>query len=239
VGYKYAQTGPPFNFLGHISETQWAAFKQWVNTRAVNFPDVQVHHQIRAQQLRKTAGVLEAFYAKTNDQKLTPTQVNGSWPKEAWQPGTDGHFNYSYRDDHLSMVAVNKVKDNMQEQFERDDDGVFFMNHLRNIIESHEDNAQYAKDAQTLVTTQLSTVDNYFAQNQFQAVLVKDQSDQYKGGPRFRVHQLDEPTQWEKEQANHSAAGDPIQLKEPVDPGSSSGNTAPSTTGGITSQTGI
>ena len=172
---------------------------------------------MRAQQLRKTAGVLETFYSKLNDQKLTATFL-----KPAWQPGTNGHFGYIQREDQLPMVTVSKIKTRFREQLQRDDEGVFFMNHVRNLIENHEDNAQYANDIQSdtnkeNLQTLLKNIDTYFGQPQYEATLVKDQSDLYKGQPRFRVHQLDEPTIWELEQANHSVAGTPIQIK-PVDP---------------------
>lgn len=218
--YKYALPGPPFNFLGNFSETQRDNFKKWIDVRKANFPAITLHHRIRAQQLRKTAGILEAFYAeapKYNDQKLATT-----FQKPAWQPGINGHFNYAYRDDHLPMVAVSKVKSLFKEQLQRDEEGVFFMNHVRNLIEKHEDKAQFADDATSdtnkeNLKTLLQNIDTYFGQPQYQAALVKDKSDLYKGQPRFRVHQLDEPSQWELEQVNHSAADAPIQIKQ-VDP---------------------
>jgi hypothetical protein len=221
MAYKYALPGPPFNFLGNFSETQRDNLKAWVNARKSKFAAIQLHHQIRAQQLRKTAGVLEQFYANTNDQKLTPT-----FQKEAWQPGPYGHFNYAYRDDHIPMVTVAKLKTAMQAQFQRDDEGVFYMNLVRTIIEKHEDAAQYANDAVSStavnnVTQLLSDIDGLFAKNEYQAVLVKDQTDQYgsgaAAGPRFRVHQFDFPTQWELERMNHSSPQTPIQIKEAQD----------------------
>jgi hypothetical protein len=217
--YKYAQAGPPFNFLGNFSETQRDNFKKWIDARKANFPAIALHHRMRAQQLRKTAGILEAFYAnpQLNDQVLTTTFV-----KPAWQPGANGHFNYAYREDHLPMITVSKIKVLFKEQLQRDEEGVFFMNHVRNIIESHEDNAQFANDAQSVNNTDnlkalLASIDTYFGQAIYEATLVKDQTDKYKGQPRFRVHQLDEPTIWELEQMNHSPAGTAIAIKE-VDP---------------------
>lgn len=218
MAYKYALPGPPFNFLGNMSQTQATNFKTWVNARTSNFPAIQFHHQMRAQQLRKTAGVLEQFYATENDQKLTP-----SFQKAAWQPGPDGHFNFAYRNDHDPMVTVSQVKRVMQEQFQRDDEGVFFMNHIRTQIEKHEDAAQHANDAVNSsipdnVTQLLSLLDSYFARPEYQAVLVNDQTDTYgtgdNAGPRFRVHQFDEPTYWELRQMSHSDEGVAIQNKE-------------------------
>lgn len=212
MAYKYALPGPPFNFLGNFSETQRDNFKAWLNKRTANFPAIALHHRMRAQQLRKTAGLLEQFYANENDQALKPT-----FQKPAWQPGANGHFSYVYRDDHAPMVAVSKIKALFQEQLQRDDEGVFYMNFVRNLIEGHEDAAQFANDVQAdtnkeNLQTLLANIDSYFGQPEYEAALVKDQTDQYQGQPRFRVHPLDEPTIWELEQANHSAAGSPIQL---------------------------
>ena len=220
MAYKYALAGPPFNFLGNFSETQRDNFKAWINARTANFPAITLHHRIRAEQLRKTAGILEKFYTeapKYNDQKLATTFL-----KPAWQPGVNGHFFYAQREDHLPMVTVSKIKALFKEQLQRDEEGVFFMNHIRNLIESHEDNAQFANDVSSSANkenlqTLLQNIDTYFSQPQYQAVLVKDQSDQYKGQPRFRVHQFDDPPAWELEQVNHSAADTSIQIKQ-VDP---------------------
>lgn len=212
--FIYALPGPPFNFLGHFSETQRDAFKTWVNARTGKLPAIQLHHQIRAQQLRKTAGALEQFYSTVNDQSLTP-----SFRKESWQPGPSGHFNYPVSGDHLPMVTVGKIKSRFKEQLQRDDSGVFFMNHLRYIIERHEDEAQLNKDAgdSTItdnITQLLSNVDGFFAKVEYQQSLVKDQTDRYKGAPRFRVNQFDAPTQWELERMNHSTPDAPILIKE-------------------------
>jgi hypothetical protein len=73
------------------------------------------------------------------------------------------------------------------------------MNHLRNVIEKTEDKAQRANEATSNIQSLLTDIGNYFNQPEYQAVLVKDLSDQYQGQPRFRVHQLDAPTQWELE----------------------------------------
>lgn len=213
-GYKYAQAGPPFNFLGNFSETQRDAFKTWINARTANFPAITLHHRMRAQQLRKTAGLLEKFYADKNDQKLATTFL-----KPAWQPGPNGHFSYAFREDHLPMVTVSKIKTLFRPQLQRDDEGVFFMNQVRNLIENHEDAAQFASeivsaDNKENLQTLLKNIDTYFGQESYEAALVKDQTDRYKGQPRFRVHQLDQPTTWELEQVNHSAAGAPIRIKQ-------------------------
>lgn len=247
MAYVYANPGPPFNFLGNFSETQRDALKNWISARQDNFEEIQEYHQMRAQTLRKTAGILETFYkqrsARDNSYATSADQetlaVRNNW-KPAWQPGNDGHFHYSYRNDYLPMLAVSKIKTRFKEQLQRDDEGLFFMNHVRNLIENHEDLAQYSYDfvnspapapsgltgSGPVVTDTievdnlqqlLSLVDTYFAQPQYQAALVKDQSDQYKGEPRFRVHQFDEPTQWEKEQANHGSSNSPIKIKQ-IDP---------------------
>lgn len=212
MAYKYALPGPPFNFLGNFSETQRDNLKTWINDRTAKFPDITLHHRMKAQQLRKTAGLLEQFYAKENDQALKP-----SFQKPAWQPGKHGHFPYVYRNDFLPAVKMFKVKEYFQEQLQRDDEAVFYMNQIRTLIEGHEDAAQLANDVQDAnnvdnLKTLLADIDSYFGKPEYQAALVRDVSDQYKGQPRFRVSIIDEPTIYELEQANHSAAGSPIQL---------------------------
>jgi hypothetical protein len=202
--YKYSKPNSPFNFLGHFSETQRDNFKAWVTEKTQLSPKIQLHHQIRAQQLRKSAGLLEAFY--TN---LTP-----SFKKEAWAPGPDGHFLYPFQDDHAPMLTVSKVKERLQPQFQHDDEAVFQMNHIRLMIERAEDEAQYAKQASAEIPSLLQDIDGFFEKGQYETVLVKDKSDIYKDGPRFRVHQLDEPTTWEKEQRNRG--GGASVLKEPA-----------------------
>lgn len=208
MAYKYAYAGPPFNFLGTFSETQKNTFKVWLNARLTKFPDIQTFYQIRANNLRKTAGVLEQWYQTSNDEKLAPT-----FNKVEWQPGPDGYFVPTPRNDHIPMVTVSQIKKLYKEQLDRQDESVFHMNHLRNLIEKTEDLAQYANDAMTQIPDLEQQVESLFAQAQYQAVLVKDQTDQYAGQPRFRVNPLDAPTQYELEQHNRSVAGAPIRLK--------------------------
>jgi hypothetical protein len=211
-GYVYGYTGPPFNFLGHFSKTQQNAFNAWVRAREKNFPAIQQHFQIRAEQLRKTAGVLDQFYATLNDESLAPT-----FNKKPWKPGPQGHFNYPFRDDQLPMVAMSQIKDYMKEQFQRQDESVFAMNYIRNVIEKTEDKAEKAFQAMNATQFTNNTVENlitringYFSQPEYEAVLVNDQTDVYPAEttqPRFRVHQLDIPTQWEVEQMTSATAG--------------------------------
>jgi hypothetical protein len=219
-GYVYGYPGPPFNFLGHFSKTQQNAFNAWVRARENNFPAIQQHFQIRAAVLRKTAGVLEQYYATLNDETLAPT-----FKKEVWKPGPQGHFDYPNRDDQLPMTAMYQIKDFMKEQFQRQDEGVFQMNHLRNIIEKTEDRAEKAFQAlnsqfsSETVENLITRINGYFNQPEYEAVLVNDQTNVYPVGtskPKFRVHQLDIPTQWEFEQLTNApkGSGGSVDLKE-------------------------
>jgi hypothetical protein len=199
--YKYGFTGPPFNFLGHFCDSQYQAFKAWVNARTGQFSVIQQFHQARAAQLRKTAGVLEQFYSKTNDETLKPT-----FEKSPWKPGPDGWFGYVNRNDQLPMVAVAGVKDHLREWLQRQDEGVFAMNQVRHLIEKTEDRAQAASEANADMPVLFKKIESYFEMPEYAAVLVKDTTDVYPPGssqPRYRVHQLDAPTQWEKEQSSH------------------------------------
>jgi hypothetical protein len=214
--YKYARTGPPFNFLGHFSASQRDAFKEWATSRADNFSEISIHHRIRAQQLRKFAGAMEKFYASYNAQSLSPT-----FEKETWQPGKYGHFTYGVSEDHLPMVTMSKIKARYKEQLQRDEEAVFFMNHARHMVEVHEDAAQYALEFTDSNNTEnlnqlLSNIDHYFGQVEYQSVLVEDKDTKkfYKGEPYFRVHPFDPPTRWELEQANHSDPDTEIMLKD-------------------------
>jgi len=176
----------------------------------------QLHYQIRAQQLRKTAGALEQFYQTLNDDKLAAT-----FAKAAWQPPTTGYFQYAHRDDHLPMVAMGQVKTYLKDRLQRQDEAVFHMNHARNIIEKIEDKAQYQFDAKTQVPNLISQINGYFALPQYAPVLVKDQTDVYPTGsttPRYRVHELDNPTTFELEQHGRALPGGPVDLKETPQP---------------------
>lgn len=211
-GYVYGYTGPPFNWQGNFCTTQWNAFTTWVNARTGNFPAIQQFYQIRAAQLRKTSGVLEKFYATLNDEKLAPT-----FNKQPWKPGPQGHFNYPFRDDQLPGVAVGQIKEYMKDQFQRQDEGVWVMNQMRNIIEKTEDKAEKAFLAlnptqwtNETIPTLIQRINGYFGSPEYEAVLVMDQTNVYPSGsstPRFRVNQLDVPTQWEIEQTTFAPAG--------------------------------
>lgn len=210
-GYKYGYAGPPFNFLGHFCTTQWNAFQSFVGTSKANLPAIQLHYQIRAAQQRKTAGVLEKFYSSASP-VLAPT-----FTKIVWKPGPNGWFSYVQRDDHLPMVAISQIKDILQSQFQWQDEGVFQMNQLRNLIEKNEDRAQKANEGTGNIATLITAINGYFNKPEYQAALVKDQTDVYPTGttqPRFRVHQLDVPTQWEQEKHARTTPGGSVVIKE-------------------------
>lgn len=207
--FQYAYPGPPFNFLGTFTASQKDAFEAWVRTHVSNFPDILLFYRIRAEQLRKTAGLLEEFYLHDDPDKLAPT-----FQKASWQPGAQGHWVPAPRNDHVPMVYVSQIKGYMQPQFEHDDDAVFFMNHLRTVIERNEDEAQRSSEAQDAIDAALARIESLFSQPQYQSVLVDDvnPSNMYKGEPFFRVNALDGPTTWELEQHSKSTDGT-IRLK--------------------------
>lgn len=176
----------------------------------------QLHYQIRAQQMRKTAGALEQFYQTVNDDPLAAT-----FAKAAWQPPTTGYFQYAHRDDHLPAVTMGQIKTYLKDRLQRQDEAVFHMNHARNIIEKIEDKAQYQFDAKTQVPSLISQINDYFAIPRYAPVLVKDQTDVYPANsttPRYRVHELDNPTTWELEQHGRALPGGPVDLKETPQP---------------------
>lgn len=191
----YTRTGPPFNFLGRFSESQRDAFEAWVASHKGTLPGVESFYRVRAHQLRKTAGLLEAFHA------AQPAQLEPTFAKGEWKPAEGGHFLPTSRDDRLPADAMAVIKDRFQDQLAADDAAVFRMNLLRVRIESSEDLAQEAHDADALVTKKLQELRRYFADPHYQGVLVHDQSDLYEGEPRYRVHPLDPPTAWERSNA--------------------------------------
>jgi len=220
TAFKYAYAHPPFNFLGHFSASQWTAFQAWVAQRQGNFPNISLFYRIRAQQLRKTAGVLEQFYNTVNDQQLSPT-----FSKDLWKPGDNGHFTYPYDDDHLPMVMMSKVKLRFKEMLQRDEEAVFAMNHLRCVIEKNEDAAQDSYDFTQPSNTKsndtpdtlqplLAKINGYFSKPEYAAVLVDDVNTLYQGQPYFRVNQADTPTAYELFVMNHSDPSIPIAIKE-------------------------
>lgn len=188
----YGTPGPPFNFLGHMSQSQQTAFQTWTNIHTETLPQTQQFYQIRAQQMRKLAGALETYYSTLHEEILTP-----SFNKVEWQPGPDGYINYEYRNDQQPMVIVSNIKRVHKEPLQRQDDGVFFMNHVRRLIEKQEDLAQQAHDGQTEVPTHFAKLNTLFSQPQYNAALVKDTTDLFQGVSRYRVNQLDPPTPWE------------------------------------------
>jgi len=213
----YGYPGPPFNFLGHFSQSQWNAFNAWVNARIGYFGDIETFYQIRAQQMRRTGGLLEDFYATENDQPMKP-----SFMKEAWQPDPKGHFGYAFRNDIVPAVTMAKIKERFQEQLMRDDDGMFFMNHVRNQIERLEDEAQFASVATAETKQHISDINGFVLDPRFEAVLVQDLTDTYMGEPRFRWHQLNPPTAWERMVQQHGGTSTNSKENTPPAPAGTS-----------------
>ena len=189
----YWRSSPPFNYLGTFNTTQRLALQDWVAKAETNLTLIGKFHQVRAQQLRKSAGLLEDFNLKVDPRAMTPSFV-----KAAWEGDPDGHIAPTLRDDHMPANVMVKVKERFREVLAHDDESMFRMNWLRTRIEAEEDRAQLAYDAKDATTADFTQLSSMFADNAYQAVLVRDQDDQFQGEPRFRVHPLDLPTAWEK-----------------------------------------
>lgn len=203
-GYKYALTGPPFNFLGHLCETQKTAFWKWLDKRTPWQSDISEWYRIRAHQLRKTAGLLEEYYTSKYPDIQESEALSATFQKDPWKPGTQGHFTYINRNDQEPAVTVSRIKDRYVHMLQKDDEGVFWMNWLRTQIELNEDKATFHKEAPSDVVKLKTDLDGLFNQPEYENVLVKNESDKYKGEPRFRINPLDEPTIYEKELFSHS-----------------------------------
>jgi len=179
----FARTKSPFNFMGHMSEAQKLGFYSWLKARKDNFTAIKEFHQIRAQQLRKTAGLLEAFY---KPESLEPTFV-----KEPWSPSH--HFTYSCNDDIDPAKVVNYIKTRYKEQLQYDDEATFHMNWLRVQIERQEDLAQVASEAPMMIPKFQEQLDTMFNQPRYDSVLVLNSN-----ADKFRTNQMDEPTPAER-----------------------------------------
>jgi len=185
------RTSRPFNFLGHFSEKQYDTFVAWLGADArANQTRVEEFHRIRAQQLRKSAGVLEEFYKKKMDGLKT------TFDKAPWKPAKDGYFPYIERDDALPAAAMFDVKELLRDQLKLDDEGVFAMNFLRVQIERHEDAAEEAHERDAIVKARQGDIEGYFKEPQYVAVLVQDKSDPDHA---YRVSQREDPTTFERQ----------------------------------------
>lgn len=191
---QYSKLGPPFDFLGHLSESQKGEFYTWLNKRSPLLGDMSTWWSIRAQQLRKTAGAQEQFFKEKYDTPQTPR-----WSKTPWQPGPNGHFPFEFKDDLLPAQTVSQIKDLFKEQLLRDDEAQFQMNHVRTLVEKAEDRAAWSNDGKEKLKVLMGTLDRCFGMSSYSSVLVKDKSDLYDGSPRYRVSPMDEPTKWERE----------------------------------------
>lgn len=199
MGFTYAKPGPPFNFLGTITESQKEALEAWVGKHRADFTDISKFHQIRAHQLRKSSGMLETFY-KAKDpaaRGLKPT-----FDKEPWQPKEGGHFFPTQRDDQGPANAVYDIKDRFQYPMAADEEGVFRMNFIRTRFEFQEDVAQEMAEGADFVTQKLADLNRFFADPHYRAACIKDKSDLFEGEPRFRAHPWDKPTAYEQRAAN-------------------------------------
>ena len=180
---KYARVGSPFNFLGHMTETQRDSMYTWMREREGNFDDITTFHQIRAQQLRKSAGLLEFYYANYSPDKPTPT-----FQKDPWQPQSGHHFLYNITSDQLPAVAVSRMKEPYKDQLQVDEEAVFWMNWLRNAIEKQEDKAQKSSEAKTTIAKSKTDLSKCWVDPSYSRTLVSKADEE-----TYRTHQLDTP----------------------------------------------
>lgn len=184
----------PFNFLGNFGEKQKETFYKWIDARTDRFPKIEEFWRIRAQVLRKTGGILEEFY-KEKREGLKPF-----FQKDVWKPGPDGHFTPLNHPDLEPSEAVEDIKGVFLHQLQLDDEGVFFMDLLRTIVETSEDNAQYAREATDRVGKRKSDLDRMFTEDKYANTLVRDISDPEH---EVRVNPLEDPTDWELKLFSH------------------------------------
>ena len=211
---NYALSGPPFNFMGHMSLTQKEALFTWINRNNINQLPAVTWYQIRANQLRKSAGLLERYYATEYPDPSTPQPMSPSFVKDEWQPGPNGHIPYIVGDDVAPSIAVSHLKDYFKYMLQRDDEGMFWMNWLRNHIERHEDMANMHYDAATMVEKLQDNLTNMFDSSEYQSVLVNDTQTTVTGvngitlpGPYFNSHPLNDDTAYGKAEDSHLGSG--------------------------------
>jgi hypothetical protein len=195
---SYARIGPPFAFQGTLTDTQQTAFQTWDAVNRGQFPAISRFRQIQAQQLRKAAGLLEAFYASAAHPGAA-APLSPSFQKDTWQPDPGGHFLPTQRDDHLPGVVVGTILDRYQEQLGALGEGAFRLNYLRTQIEGLEDEAQDAAEAPAFIAAQMTQLDQLATQAHYAGVMIATTAASlFMGQPRYRAHPLDPPTPWER-----------------------------------------
>lgn len=177
---KYSPSGPPFNFLGTLSETQRDALFSWVSNQPSKEESV-LWWRVRAQQFRKLGGF------------LSPAPL---WEKRDWQSDSKDFFAPAIKEDSDSSKCVSRIKSAFKENLQSQEELVFQSNHLKTLIEKFEDRSQTLQE--TDIPSLMDELRSYFESPEYQAILIKDTSDLYQGEPRFRVSPLDPPTPWEK-----------------------------------------
>jgi hypothetical protein len=184
----YSKIGPPFNFLGHMTESQKIEFYKWLDSKSSSLSDEEKWWRIKAQQFRKCSGVLEAWQVSKG------SGISSQWDKQVWEPGKHGHALYTQGDDQLPSVVMSDIKELFREQLKALEESVFQMNHLRTLIEKCEDKAQYTHEAPNTLPHLKAELDSLFGRPEYQTVLVKKVDES-----KFRVSQLDEITPLERE----------------------------------------
>ena len=212
--YKYAKVGPPFNFLGHMCKTQKKTFYSWIAANLPKQPQVMQWYQIRANQLRKSAGLLEAYYA-TEYPDPDPSSSHSptfapTFEKAPWKPGPNGHFTYVNGNDQLTSINVSQIKEYFRYMLQRDYEGMFWMNWLRNHIERHEDMANLHYEATDRLPILQDELDAMFKAPENENVLVDDTLTKVVTangisipGPYSRVSPLDPPLTYELSQLQY------------------------------------
>jgi hypothetical protein len=208
-----------------MSVTQKNTFYAWITRNNKNQVPAMTWYQIRANQLRKSAGLLERYYATEYPDSSTPQPMTPSFIKDEWQPGPTGHVLYINGDDVIPSINVSHLKDYFKHMLQRDDEGMFWMNWLRNHIERHEDMANMHYDAAIAVPKLQGDLNTMFSSPEFENVLVDDTKTSVVGvngvslpGPFNRTSQLNPQTAWETSLDSHLDSG--LGISTPPQPSS-------------------
>jgi len=168
----------PFDFLGVMTQDDLSALEEWLKQKTQYLSEMTSFHQMRSAQLRKTAGILEDFYTEKED-PLSPSFVKG-----VFTPHPKGQKTLSIQDDTTPAICTGLIKERMQTLLEYEDDIVFRMNHVRAMIEAHEDEALDLQDAPAVIKANIQTLKSLFGRPEFVRTLVsKGDMDKYRTDP--------------------------------------------------------
>lgn len=174
-----------FDFLGTLTESQKRALVSWVRSQYSNDDSIQDFHKVRAAKLRRTSGLLNAYYKQFG--------IESTFTKDIYKEPIGGQPLLEDKDDRWPAKIVSDLKENFLPELKRYDEAQFQLNNVCVQIERAEDDAHFRSLSHDESENLIQRLENLFSDDRYNEVLIRDADI-----AKYRTNSLQPKTAYEE-----------------------------------------